>query len=158
MTERAMWQKTYDLNVIGTQIMTSTFVPLLLKSKDPRLLFVTSGTATLSGTEDRSIIVNRIPSKGWPKAEFSLPSYRTSKCALNMMMREWHRILKEDGVKVWCLSPGLLATNLGNNPEMLKKIGAGDPAVAGPFIKDILEGRRDDDTGLVVIRDGVQPW
>ena len=75
-----------------------------------------------------------------------------------MMMREWHRILMEDGVKVWCISPGFLATGLGGHPETLRKMGAGEPEVAGPFIRSVLEGERDEDVGKVLTRDGIQPW
>ena len=77
---------------------------------------------------------------------------------MNMMMREWYRILKNDGVKVWCVSPGYLATGLGGDVEANKKMGAGDPAVAGLFVKSVLEGHRDADVGKVILRDGVQPW
>jgi hypothetical protein len=76
-----------------------------------------------------------------------------------MMMLDWVRMLKPDGVKVFCISPGFLATNLGGmGPEMLKKFGAGEPSVGGVFIKDVVEGKRDDDTGKVINKDGVQPW
>lgn len=138
--------------------MTSTFIPLLLQSPDPRLLFIASGTSTLAGTENLALAVNHHPPKGWPKAGFSIPAYRSAKCGLNTLMREWHRMLKEDGVKVWCISPGFLATGLGGSPEVLKKMGAGDAAVAGPFIRSVLEGQRDDDVGKVITRDCVQPW
>jgi hypothetical protein len=40
---------------------------------------------------------------------------------LNMLMREWYRILKNDGVKVWCISPGILATGLAG-PGRLKMV------------------------------------
>lgn len=139
--------------------MTSKFVPLLLESHDPRLLFITSGSATLSGSDDVALGFNQSPPKGWPKpATFNLAAYRSAKCGLNMVMREWHRILREDGVRAWCLSPGLLATGLGGNPELLKQLGADDPAVAGPFVRSVLEGQRDGDVGKVISRDGVQPW
>ena len=76
-----------------------------------------------------------------------------------MMMREWCRLLKEDGVKVWCISPGFLATSLtGGDIEAAKKMGAGDPEVAGPFIRGVLEGQRDADVGKVITRAGVQAW
>lgn len=55
-------------------------------------------------------------------------SYKSSKAGLNMMMVEWHRILQKDGVKVWSIAPGFLATGLGGNREALKSAGAGDPA------------------------------
>lgn len=67
-------------------------------------------------------------------------------------------MLKDDGVKVWCISPGWLATGLGGDQEANRKLGAGDPAIVGPFIKAVLEGYRDGDVGRVVLRDGVQPW
>lgn len=47
-----MWAKTWDVNVTGTHLLTSALMPLLLKSPDPRLLFVTSGAARLAGTDD----------------------------------------------------------------------------------------------------------
>ena len=67
-------------------------------------------------------------------------------------------MLKEDGVKVWCVSPGFLATGLGGNQEANKNMGAGDPAEGGKFVLSVLEGHRDGDTGKVILRDRVQPW
>lgn len=73
-------------------------------------------------------------------------------------MREWHRILKEDGVKVWCVSPGYLATGLGGSQEANVKAGALDPALGGNFVVKVLEGERDEQVGKVVNRQGVQDW
>lgn len=163
LTEREMWNQSWNVNTVGTQIMTSTFIPLLLQTNNPRLLFISSGTSSLDGTEDMALFVNRYSPKGWPKGNFdgknySVPAYRSSKTGMNMMMREWHRMLHEDGVKVWCISPGFLATGLGGGAEMNKKMGAADPSVAGTLIRSVLEGSRDDDVGKVVLKDGVQPW
>ena len=105
-----------------------------------------------------AIAFNKHPPKGWPKTGLNIPAYRSSKTGMNMMMREWCRILKEDGVKVWCISPGFLATGLGGNQEANKKMGAGDPEVAGEFVLNVLEGHRDGDIGKVILRDSVQPW
>ena len=138
--------------------MTNTFVPLLLKSTDPRLLFVTSGTSTLAETEDLSTFLSRAPPKGWPKQGFAVPAYRSSKTGMNMMMREWERLLREDGVKVWCISPGYLATGLGGDQEANKQRGAGDPSLGGEFIKDVVEGKRDQDVGKVIRSGSIQPW
>ena len=39
------------------------------------------------------------------------------------MVRDWVRVLKEDGVKVFCVSPGFLATGLNNvGIEALRKV------------------------------------
>lgn len=153
-----MWNTSWNVNTAGTQVTTSTFTPLLLRSADPRLLFITSGTSTLTESDNQALAVNQHPPAGWPKAGFNIPAYRSAKCGLNMLMREWHRLLMNDGVKVWAISPGFLATGLGGDPEAMKNMGAGDPAVAGPFIQGVLEGKRDGDVGKVITGDGVQPW
>ncbi|KAL3493352.1 NAD(P)-binding protein [Aspergillus germanicus] len=162
LTPRAAWLKSWNVNVAGTQVLTTTLVPLLLKSSDPRLLFVTSGTSSLSNHVTRTIPLDNPPPAGWPKPTTgvppSMPSYRSTKTGLNMLVREWDRILKNDGVKVWAVSPGLLATGLAGNPEAMKKMGAEDASVAGPFFRGILEGKRDGDVGAVVNRAGIQPW
>ncbi|KAF7504474.1 hypothetical protein GJ744_002211 [Endocarpon pusillum] len=158
LTEREMWNQSWNINTVGAQVMTSTFIPLLLQTPDPRLLFISSGASTLAGTENLTLPIDSNPPKGWPKHGFSIAAYRSAKCGMNMMMREWHRTLKEDGVKVWCIAPGFLATGLGGSPEASKKMGAGDPAVAGPFIRSVLEGERDGDVGKVITKDGVQAW
>lgn len=158
MSMREMWNASWNVNTTGTQMMTSTFIPLLLQSRNPRLLFMTSGTSTLSGTENMNLAVNQYPPKGWPKTAFNITAYRSAKTGLNMLMREWYRMLKEDGVKVWCISPGFLATGLGGNAELLRKMGAQDPVVAGVLVRGVLEGERDGDVGKVVNRDGVQDW
>lgn len=75
-----------------------------------------------------------------------------------MMMLNWHWVLKEDGVKVWSLSPGMLATNLGGMKERLKAMGAGDPSIGGNLLAEIVEGKRDADAGKVVNLQGVQPF
>ncbi|KAF4289418.1 hypothetical protein KXV31_004899 [Aspergillus fumigatus] len=137
MTERQMWAKTWDVNVTGTHLLTSALMPLLLKSPDPRLLFVTSGAARLAGTDDLRLPINRSPPAGWPKpAGITATAYRSAKTGLSMVLREWGRILKNDGVKIWGIAPGYLATGLGGGTaEEMKKNGAEDADVAGPFIR-----------------------
>ena len=105
-----------------------------------------------------ALAVNHHPPKGWPKTNFSVPAYRSSKTGMNMMMREWHKTLKEDGVRVWCISPGYLATGLGGSQEANAKMGATNPAEGGKFVQCVVEGHRDDDVGKVILRNGVQTW
>lgn len=113
----------------GAYAMTSAFLPLLLKSDDPRLLFITSGLSSIAIASDSGHSRYQNPPAGWPKQNTGQMSYKAAKAGLNMMMVEWHRILKNDGVKVWSIAPGLLATGLGGNREALKAIGAGDPSI-----------------------------
>jgi NAD(P)-dependent dehydrogenase (short-subunit alcohol dehydrogenase family) len=128
MTIREAWNASWDVNVTGSHIMTNAAVPLLLKSDDPRLMFVTSGLSSITETAnvpDFAKHVNQPPPAGWPKPTQALsdPSYRSSKAGLNMAMRQWCQTLHNDGVKIWSISPGFLATNLGGvAPEQLKKV------------------------------------
>ncbi|KAK4544445.1 hypothetical protein LTR36_004336 [Oleoguttula mirabilis] len=162
---REAFNKSWDLNITGAQVLTSLSMPLLLKSPNARLMFVTSGTASLAETErfDHPALarINASPAAGWPKDEGVNPitSYRSSKAGLNMLMREWYKLLKNDGVKVWAISPGFLATGLGGiGAETLRKLGARDPSEGGDFIKDVIEGKRDHDQGKVVRVQMIQPW
>lgn len=164
---RAMWNKSWDVNVAGTQVMTYVFVPLLLKSKAPRLLFITSGTSPLKSTEDPNFAVNKPPAAGWPKGEPNrIAAYRATKCGLNMMYREWVKTLSADGVKVIAVSPGMLATGLAGagKEDVLRKMGALEPEVGGQFVASVVQGERDADAGLVVRQVGkqyptpIQPW
>ncbi|KAJ5142963.1 uncharacterized protein N7515_001750 [Penicillium bovifimosum] len=159
MTARQAWNKSWDVNVAGAHLMTVKFLPLLLKSQDPRLLFITSGLSSLEGAADPSNPKNVFAPAGLPKA-FPFMSYRSAKAGLNMLMIEWSKLLKNDGVKVWSIAPGLLATSLGGNTELLKKLGAGDPKLGGEAIRRVVEGKRDEDAGKVVREylTPVQPW
>ncbi|MCJ1471895.1 hypothetical protein MMC13_000536 [Lambiella insularis] len=135
MMMRETWNKPWNVNSTGTNILTHTFVPSLLEFSDPRLLFIASGTSTLGASEDTSIKMNRSSRKGWPKHEMAaVPAYRSSKTGMNMMMREWKRALEEDSVK----------------------IGEKDVGLSAAFVRDVVEGVRDRDDGKVVRRVGVQ--
>ncbi|KIX02716.1 uncharacterized protein Z518_08658 [Rhinocladiella mackenziei CBS 650.93] len=158
MTTREMWNKSWNVNTTSTYILTHTLMPLLLKSSDARLIFITSGMSTMTEHGNPPSALNLSPPKGWPKQEPGFPAYRSSKTGMNMMMREWTRMLKADGVKVWCVSPGFLATGLGGNQEMNKKMGALNPSIGADFVRDVVEGARDQDVGKVIRRDNVQPW
>jgi NAD(P)-dependent dehydrogenase (short-subunit alcohol dehydrogenase family) len=159
---RSILNKGYDVNVTGAQVLTNTFLPLLLASVNPQLIFVTSAASTLAGSVD-----NWLPSwqppppSGWPKTGFWSAGfgYKCAKTALNMLMLTWHWILRDQGVKTWCVSPGFLATNLARDPEFMKQHGAKDASLGGTLIRQVVEGERDADVGKVVMRDGeVQPW
>jgi NAD(P)-dependent dehydrogenase (short-subunit alcohol dehydrogenase family) len=158
MSMREMWNKSWAVNTTSTHLLTYALVPLLLKSSDPRLIFITSGTSTLADSGNTALKVNQYPSEGWPKQPSGVPAYRSSKTGMNMMMREWVRVLMKDGVKVWCISPGYLATSLGGSREMNEQMGAVDPMIGANFVRDVAEGARDQDVGKVIRKADVQPW
>lgn len=91
MTVRQAWSKSWDLNVVSTHILTDALMPMLLRSDDPRLLFVASGTSSLTLSENTDLPFSKARPKGWPKPWGSLvdgtPAYKSSKTGMNMMMR-----------------------------------------------------------------------
>ncbi|KAF1995814.1 NAD(P)-binding protein [Amniculicola lignicola CBS 123094] len=157
-TLRESFTKAYDTNVAGTNVLTHTFIPLLLKSSDPRLIFV-AGLANITLASQKYFPTPPLPA-GWPKnIDFETIGYRCSKVALNMLMVDWNHKLKEDGVKVWCVGPGLLATNLGGGgPELAKRLGAGHASKGGDILRRVVEGERDGDVGKIVVDGGVSMW
>ncbi len=70
-------------------------------------------------------------------------------------MFDWNHKLKADGVKVWGVGPGFLATDLGGIRERILKMGGGHPRVGGRVILSVVEGERDGDVGNVVGKDGL---
>lgn len=154
---RECFTKAYDVNVAGTHVMTWTFMPLLLKSHDPRLIFV-AGLSQITQASEKYFPTPPQPA-GWPKKlDFDTIGYRCSKTALNMLMLDWNHKLKEDGVKVWGVGPGFLATGLGNVQEKAKEMGAGHPSAGGKVLRSVVEGERDADAGKLINKDGISRY
>ncbi|WVQ67345.1 uncharacterized protein L199_005541 [Kwoniella botswanensis] len=167
MSQREIFNRTFDINVTGTHAITQTFIPLLFNSANPRILFLTSGSASLTRTEDTSFSLNKSPGPGWPKeeeGEGGYLSYKSSKLALNMIMRDWIRLLRNDHkFKIWSINPGTVLTGLGGDKEQLKKWNAKSPETSGIFIRDVIEGKRDDQVGKSISPPGapsgdILPW
>lgn len=149
---------TYSVNVAGTHVLTSTMIPLLLHSADPRLIFVT-GLGTFDSCARGNFPLPAPLERGWPKrTDFETVGYRCSKTALNMLMLDYHFKLMEDGVKVWCVGPGFLETDLGGARETMAMMGAGNPSAGGMVLRSVVEGERDADTGKYVVKDGIQAF
>ncbi|KAK4498536.1 hypothetical protein PRZ48_011194 [Zasmidium cellare] len=73
---RSALQKSWNVDLVGPHILTTLSAPLLLASPSPRLIFITSGTSSLTETEVADFekfptlkVLNSSPPPGWPKAE-----------------------------------------------------------------------------------------
>jgi len=167
ITKRESWNCAWDVNVTGTHLFTEAFAPLLLASKAPapRLLFITSGLASVTELSNGTTPKYTIPPAGWPKPDTLWLAYRSSKAGLNMLAAEWSRVLRNDGVKVFNISPGFLNTRLADDREEGKhldksKMGALDPAVGGEWCADVVGGKRDEEAWPIrtLRKHMVQPW
>ncbi|KAH6677542.1 short chain dehydrogenase [Halenospora varia] len=132
-------RQTFETNTFGPAVVTEAFTPLLEKSKDGRLIYVTSGLGSIT---ERSDLTN---------AYYKLPgiAYRMSKSALNMLAVCHHVELGPKGIKVWTFCPGYVVTNLSGTGEKGRQErtanGAGDSKENG-------------DVGKFVNKDGCIPW
>ena len=141
-------REAFETNTIGQAIMTEAFRPLLAKSKDARLIFVSSRLSSIS--------LRLQPDQESYNAPVS--PYRMSKAALNMWAACAAKEGKEQGIRVWSVDPGLVATNFGGDKVASKQMRVGSSEVSAQTILSIIEGRRDADIGKLVHKDGVHPW
>jgi NAD(P)-dependent dehydrogenase (short-subunit alcohol dehydrogenase family) len=137
-------------NVTGPAIVSRAFQPLLSKSKNAYSIYVSSGLASLSQASDPE---NRRYHSG-------NTVYRLSKTALNMWALQEAKELQPKKVKVFIVCPGLVKSNLrGKTEDKVSAAGrAGDPEVSGQTMLRIIEGKRDQDVGKFVHKDGVYEW
>ena len=132
--DESLLNKSFTTNTIGPVLVSQAFWPLLAKSKNGRIINVTSGLGTLS---DMGAVA---------------PTYSLSKTALNAVTRQLAAALKDKGISVNSVCPGWVRTDMGgpNAPRSVEEGAAG--------IVWLATGAPNDFTGNVV-RDGkVIPW
>lgn len=103
-TPRAIFEKTYAVNVFGVVAVTDAFTSLLEASisSHPRIVFMSSRLGSLHTNADTSDRSN----KRW------FPAYRSSKCALNMLMLHYSKLFGERGWLINASDPGLSKTDM----------------------------------------------
>lgn len=97
---RAIW----ETNVFGVLAVYQAMLPLLRKSKNARVVNVSSGVGSLTMNSD----------KGWEYRSFYNPGYGASKTALNAISVAMMIDLEESGIKFNIVSPGFTSTALNN--------------------------------------------
>ncbi|KAL8721544.1 MAG: hypothetical protein Q9225_001798 [Loekoesia sp. 1 TL-2023] len=141
-----------ETNTIGQVLVTESFLPLLRKSPSPRLIFVSSSVGSLSQAAD--------PASPYyaSKTGLRFPHYRASKAALNMLLIEYHKLLKDEKFMVMGADPGLVATNFVDR-ELVERMGVPGADVGGGTVAEVVRGERDEEgVGRVVGRYGISPW
>ncbi|KAI0437080.1 hypothetical protein F4803DRAFT_571331 [Xylaria telfairii] len=74
-TPREVFTKTFQTNLIGPALLTDACLPLLKQAETPRVIFVSSNTASMAKSLDKS----------WYLYGLDIPAYKTSKAAVNML-------------------------------------------------------------------------
>ncbi|KAK7183839.1 short chain dehydrogenase [Paraphaeosphaeria sporulosa] len=139
-----------ETNITGPLLVCEQFMPLVLKSKNPYSIFVSSSLASLD--------LATTPGSHYDSDMWQV--YRMTKSALNMIaVTEQHKWASK-GVKVFPMCPGLVRSNLRGTEEENVSAGgrAGSADVSGEIMLSIIEGKRDADVGKFVHKDGVHAW
>ncbi|MEU4805946.1 SDR family NAD(P)-dependent oxidoreductase [Actinosynnema sp. NPDC023587] len=97
----AQFREVYEVNVFGVVTVTSACVPLLRRSRNPRIVNVSSGLGSLTLLSDPD---SPLPAQGFL-------AYSSSKAALNAVTLIYANALRADGIKVNAAGPGLVPTD-----------------------------------------------
>lgn len=149
---KTSYQVCLETNVLGPVLVAAAFRPLLFKSKNPYSIYIGSGERTLTrNASQKTATHSRIGSGG---------GYQVSKAAMNMVALLEHRDYGDEGLKVFVVSPGFVRSNLrGTTEEEISGWGgAGDPAVSGSIVLDIVQGNQDEHVGGYIHKGGVHAW
>ncbi|KAJ9137390.1 Short chain dehydrogenase [Coniochaeta hoffmannii] len=142
---RAKWNMVFEVNVIGTAIVTDAFLPLLEKSRaeTKRIVFMTSSLGSIGMLMDKSTV--------WRKSQFRI--YSTSKSAVNMLMAQYAVQYEDDPTwKINVCCPGHCATNLNAGK------GSEDPALGAINACRLATLGIEGETGTFSNRHGPVPW
>ncbi|GAA2658207.1 MULTISPECIES: SDR family NAD(P)-dependent oxidoreductase [Actinosynnema] len=138
-------RRVYETNVFAVVAVTNAFLPALRRSSAPRIVNISSGTASLTASADPA---------GMGAYRGAAAAYRSAKTALNALTALYAQSLG-DPFKVNALAPGLRATDLNARAAEL----GGDPAegAAGAVRLALLD--QDGPTGGFHSWDGTPlPW
>lgn len=101
----AVFKQVYDTNVFGVVLVTQTFLDLLQKSPQPRIVNVSSGMGSLTLHNDPT----------WKYYNNKGAVYHSSKAALNMYTIVLAYELRNTPFKVNAVDPGFTATDFNNH-------------------------------------------
>ncbi len=107
-TDFEVTRQTLETNLFGAWRMIQHFYPLLKKSKQPRIVNISSGAGSFGDTQFGLGVHPAI-----------VTSYGISKLVLNGLTVKLARQLKDDGILINAVDPGLTATAPG-----MEKMGA----------------------------------
>ena len=130
------WSRTFRINTMAPLRMTEAFVDNVAGSE--RKVVVIMSTIMASMTDNQS---------------GKLHLYRTSKAAVNMVMRLLSVDLEERGITTFSLHPGWVRTDMGGTQAPLS------PAESIAGIRQVIAGAGPETNGRFVTWDGKElPW
>ena len=103
-------RKTFEVNVVGTVVVTQAFLPLLRKSEAGRIVNVSSILGSLGEHSDPNS----------PFSKILVPAYDISKAGVNVYTVELAQALKDTKIKVNAAHPGWVKTDMGGENAPLE--------------------------------------
>lgn len=132
--------KVFSVNTFGPLLLTQALLPNILRSSQPRLGYVSSRFGSIGDNGSGGSY-----------------AYRSSKTALNMICKNLALELRDKGVVVVILHPGIVRTNMILGLEEIP--GAIDPDEAASKLYNVLVSKGIEDTGKFWHREGEElPW
>lgn len=113
-TSLDIFHKTFDTNFFNTIAVTQEFVPLIKKSDEGRIVFLSSGLGSLNLHSDPNSQIY----------DWKIPAYNISKTALNGYAVHLAYELKDTNIKVNAAHPGSVVTDMNANGEIPVEEGA----------------------------------
>lgn len=130
----------FSVNTFGPLLLTQAFLPNILMSSQPRLAYISSLFGSIGDNGSGGSY-----------------SYRASKTALNMICKNLALELREKGVVVVVLHPGIVRTDMYRDLGEIP--GAIDPDEAASQLYDVIVSKGLEDTGKFWHREGEElPW
>ena len=140
------FRRTYETNLFGVLAVTNAFLPALRRSRRPRIVNISSGTSSLTGSSGPDAMFGTTGSGA---------AYRSSKTALNALTLFYAQALAPEGFRVNALAPGLRKTDLAPRAAA----SDGDPAEAAAGAVRLALLPDDGPTGGFFSWDGTpMPW
>jgi NAD(P)-dependent dehydrogenase (short-subunit alcohol dehydrogenase family) len=133
-------EAVFRTNVAGIVRMTCSFLPLLQKSKHPRIVNVSRGMGSLALIRD--------PKRA--ESKFVAPLYSSSKSAVVMLTAQYARALP--GIKINAADPGYTATDF-NGHTGYQTVQEGTDAIV-----QLATIGKDGPTGVFIDRFGPVAW
>ena len=133
-----VYTQVHKVNVIGPTKMAEAFLPNIEQSTQKKIINISSGQGSIEET--------------WGCCTF----YRSSKAALNMVMKNLSIELKKKGITVGLISPGFVKTGFTKGLDLPMMITAEESAAK---VVAVIDDYDLEDTGTFLGKDGqTWPW
>uniref|UniRef100_A0A0B7KQR5 Ketoreductase (KR) domain-containing protein n=1 Tax=Bionectria ochroleuca TaxID=29856 RepID=A0A0B7KQR5_BIOOC len=144
--------ETFDTNTFGPAVLTEAMTHLRQKSRESRMIFVSSELGSFGRRTDRKYMYDAIDAM----------AYHMSKAALNMLAMCFAKSSEswETPAKTWCYDPGFCVIDLmgPQDRKNREKLGARSSEPGAQGLIPIIEGQRDLDAGKLVDDSSTLLW